>query len=61
MSIFDNIEQLAKEKGVSISKLESDCGMGNGTVRLWKTSSPTIKNLKKIADYFEVPIEYFLE
>lgn len=59
--IYGNIEKLAKEKGISISKLENECGLGNKTIRLWKTSSPTIANLQKVADYFGVPIEYFLK
>nr|DAV38358.1 MAG TPA: repressor protein [Caudoviricetes sp.] len=58
--IYDDIEKLAKEKGISISKLENECGLGNKTIRSWKTSSPTIINLQKVANYFDVPIEYFL-
>ena len=31
--------------------------MGNGTVRGWKTSSPSIENLKKVADYFGITVD----
>lgn len=59
--IYGNIEKLAKERGISISKLENECGLGNKTIRLWKTSSPNVANLQKVANYFGVSVEYFLE
>ena len=59
--IYENIERLVKKKGISISKLENECGLGNGTIKLWKTSSPTVVNLQKVANYFGVPLGYFLE
>ena len=31
--------------------------MGNGTVRGWKNSSPSIENLKKVADYFGITVD----
>ena len=31
--------------------------MGNGTVRGWKNSSPSIENLKKVADYFNITVD----
>lgn len=59
--IFDTISLLCKEKNVSIARLEKECGLGNATIRGWKNSNPNLVNLKKVADYFKVPIEYFLE
>lgn len=59
--MFDKIEKLCKEKNVSISKLEKTCNLGNGTIRNWKNSTPSVENLKKVADYFQVPVTYFLE
>ena len=34
--------------------------MGNGTVRGWKNSSPSVENLKKVADYFGVNVDELL-
>lgn len=59
--IFDTISLLCKEKNVSIARLEKECGLGNATIRGWKDSSPNLANLKKVADYFGKPIEYFLK
>lgn len=59
--IFTKIKELVEEKGISISELETSCNIGNGTISRWKASSPNVLNLKKVADYFGVSIEYFLE
>lgn len=59
--ILQRVESLCKEKGVSISRLEKDCGIGNATIKKWDESVPRIDTLKKVADYFGVSIEYFIE
>ncbi len=59
--LFSKIASLCKEKGISIAKLEKECGLGNATIRGWKTSMPNAVNLKKVADYLDVPIEKLLE
>ena len=59
--IFGKISKLVSEKGISISSLEKTLGFGNGTIRGWKESSPSVEKLKKVADYFGVSIEYFLK
>ncbi len=59
--IFEKISKLASEKGILISSLEKTLGFGNGTIKKWGESSPSVNKLKKVADYFGVSIEYFLE
>lgn len=59
--IFKRIEELATKEGITIAALEKKLGFGNGTIRGWKNGSPTVEKLKKVADYFDVPMEYFLE
>ena len=55
--LFKNIAKLCKEKGVSIARLEREIGIGNGTVARWGTSSPTVDNVRKVADYFGVTVD----
>ena len=55
--LFKNISKLCKEKGVSIARLEREIGIGNGTVARWGTSSPTVDNVRKVADYFGVTVD----
>lgn len=59
--ILKKIEDLCKKNNVTISRLEKECGLGNATIKGWGYSIPRADNLKKVADYFGVSIEYFLE
>lgn len=59
--IFDNVKKICDQEDISIAGLERIIGLGNGTISGWKNSSPRVDILKKVADYFEVPLEYFLE
>ena len=59
--IFEKISKLCEEKGISIAKLESECNLGNATVRGWRESVPRLDNLQKVAKALDVPIEELLE
>lgn len=59
--ILDKIVLLCEKRGISISRLEKECGLGNATVSRWDNSAPRVDSLKKVADYFGVDIKYFLE
>lgn len=59
--IYEKIKRLCIEKGVTIYRLEKDLEFSQSTIIKWKTSVPAADKLKKVADYFGVPIEYFLE
>ena len=59
--MLEKIKVLCKRKGISISRLEKECGIGNSTIRRWDESAPRVDSLKKVADYFGVSLEYFLE
>ena len=55
--VFDNILELCKKRGITIAKLERETGIGNGTISRWNSSSPSVKNLKAVADYFGVTMD----
>ena len=55
--ILENINKLCKEKGISLSKLERETGIGNGTIGRWGISSPTVENVRKVAEYFGVTVD----
>lgn len=59
--ILKKIEELSQKRGISITALEKQLDFGNGTIRSWSQCSPSVDKLKKVADYFGVSIEYFLE
>lgn len=58
--LYDNICKLCKERHISVAKLEREIGLGNATIRGWKKYSPTIVSLKKVADFFNVTIDFLL-
>ena len=59
--LFDNVVELCNAKNITIAKLETDTGLGNATVRGWKTATPNLATLKKVADYFGVTIDYLMK
>lgn len=59
--ILKKIDELAKQHDMSIADLEKKLSFGNGTIRSWDKCSPSIEKLKKVADYFGVTVDYFLE
>ena len=56
--LYTKIEDLCKEKGISIARLEKECGLGNATIKSWKDmrDAPRFSTIKKVADYFGVTI-----
>lgn len=55
--LLKNITRLCKERNVSIARLERETNISNGTISRWGTSSPTVENVRKVADYFGVTVD----
>lgn len=55
--LLKNITRLCKEKGIAISRLERECGISNGTIGRWGTSSPTVENVRKVAEYLGTTVD----
>lgn len=60
MGLYDKIKILAKERKISIRRLEEDLGYGNGSIRRWEENTPGIDKVEKVADYFGVSTDYLL-
>ncbi len=60
MNVYERIETLRKNAGISQGNLEKALGFSNGSISKWKTSTPNPERLKKLADYFNVSLEYLL-
>lgn len=58
--LYERIQGLCKNHGISIPKLEDELGFGGGTISKWKTSSPGSDKLVKVAIYFRVSTDYLL-
>ena len=63
MKIFaERLLELRKEKGISQAMLAKNLEVSYAVVCYWETnrSEPTAPNLVKIADYFDVSVDYLL-
>ncbi len=60
MTVYERIENLRKAEGISQGKLEKELGFSNGSISKWKTSMPTTDRLQKIADRYNVSIDYLM-
>ncbi|KXF74413.1 helix-turn-helix domain-containing protein [Enterococcus faecalis] len=58
--LFDRVKELCKKRGISISELEDNVGFGKNTIYKWKNQSPKAETLQKVADYFDVSVDYLL-
>lgn len=58
--LLENIRRLCSKKPISIAKLERETGISNGTISRWDASSPTIDNVRKVADFFGVSVDDLL-
>ena len=61
MSILVRIGELRKQhEKLSINKLEQECGLTRGSMAKWDDHAPSPDKVKKVADYFNVSVEYLL-
>ena len=60
MTLVEKVRALARQRDLSLPQLEQELGLGNGTISRWRSSSPNTEKLQKIADYFQVSMDYLL-
>lgn len=60
MSLVKRIQLLCDENKTSFAEVERKVGLSNGQIRRWNNSSPKTKNVEKIADYFDVSVDYLI-
>lgn len=58
--ILERIKTLCKARNVSIYTLEKELGFGKGTIGRWKSASPTVDNVKAVAEYFDVSVDWLI-
>lgn len=58
MLISDRIKEICKERGISLSKIEKEIGLGNGTIGKWGKNgrTPTYDRISAVAEYLEVSV-----
>lgn len=61
MSAYEIFEKLCEEKGVKPYRVSKDTKIATATLSDWKNgkSTPKADKMQTLADYFNVPVEYF--
>ena len=61
--MYKKYEELLNKSGKTSYQVSKDTGIGQNTLSGWKTgrSKPKIDKLMTLANYFGVPVTYFLE
>lgn len=60
MSLVERIKLLCDERGETLASLEKKLGFGNATIRKWDNAAPSGDRLAKVADFFDVSIDYLM-
>lgn len=58
--LLKNIRKLCKDRQTTVAQIEREIGLSNGTISKWASSSPTVNNLKAVADYLGVSVDELL-
>ncbi|OES15616.1 transcriptional regulator [Listeria monocytogenes] len=58
--MFDRVKKLADSQKISLKELALRLGMGENSIYRWKDKTPTTENLLKVADYFNVSLDFLL-
>ena len=59
---YDRFRQICFERDIAPSKVSVDIGLSRSAVTFWKNgSAPRPEILQRIADYFDVPVDYFFQ
>lgn len=61
MSFYEKLENLCKNRGITVTALTKELGYSSSAGTTWKKSNgmPRNSTVKKISEYFGVPITYF--
>lgn len=58
--LFNNIKKLADSQNISLQELAIKLDFSKNLIYRWKKSDPKAKDLEKLADYFNVSVDYLL-
>lgn len=61
--LYEKFEKLLEERGVTAYEVAKQTGIQTATLSAWKKGeyTPKIDKLCKIANYFEIPVTYFIQ
>lgn len=54
--MYEKVKELCDARGISVTALEKELGLSNGSVSKWAVSTPRVDNAIKVASFFGVSI-----
>lgn len=60
MLTYETIKMLCKTKGVAVTAVEKELGFARGSLCKVNTNKPSMEKVQKLADYFEVTVDYLM-
>ena len=56
MGLFETIRKLAKQRGMSLLEVNDKAGLGKSSIYNWKTTTPKIDSIRKVAKVLEINV-----
>ncbi|WP_325989789.1 helix-turn-helix domain-containing protein [Staphylococcus borealis] len=60
MNLVQKIRTLCNIKKLTFAELERILDISNGQIKRWEKAAPSIYKVQKVADYFDVSVDYLL-
>lgn len=60
MDLVTKIQILCRNKRMSLAKLENELGFSKGAMYKWNVNYPAINKVLKVAQYFNVSVDFLL-
>lgn len=60
MTTFERVKELADSQKISLQELANRLGFSENLIYRWKNATPKTEYLEKVADYFDVTVDYLL-
>lgn len=60
MSTVERIKKLCEEQKITFAELERRIDLSNGQIARWKKQTPGVDKLEKVAEYFDVSVDFLL-
>lgn len=60
LNIVERIKALCESRGLTLTSLENVLKLGTSTIRRWDAQKPSIDKVLKVAQHFDVSLDYLL-
>lgn len=58
--LFERVKELSKKRDKNLKEVAIELGFSENAFYKWKTQSPKAETLEKVAEYFDVSVDYLL-